>query len=131
MCAHADRLRKQIRKRKQQQFRHRGYPNGSFKPDITTTTAVRLLLDKAASFSSQKDIAVPVAEAKFFRAYSYFDLVQLYGNVILVTKPLDMTASELQQARTDRSQVIALCIKDLQEAAAALPETVTETGRLT
>lgn len=90
-----------------------------------------LLLDKAASFSSQKDIAVPVAEAKFFRAYSYFDLVQLYGNVILVTKPLDMNASELQQARTDRSQVIDLCIKDLQEAAAALPETVTETGRLT
>ena len=90
-----------------------------------------LLLDRAVSFANQNDIRVPVAEAKFFRAYSYFDLVQLYGNVILVTKPLDMSSPELQQARNDRSEVIDLCIKDLQEAAADLPETVTEDGRLT
>ena len=90
-----------------------------------------LLLDRAESFANQNDIRIPVAEAKFFRAYSYFELVQLYGNAILVTKPLDMSSPELQASRNDRSEIIDLCVKDLQEAAAALPVTATEAGRLT
>ena len=90
-----------------------------------------LLLDRAESFANQNDIRIPVAEAKFFRAYSYFELVQLYGNAILVTKPLDMSSPELQASRNDRSEIIDLCVKDLQEAAANLPVTATEAGRLT
>ena len=89
-----------------------------------------LLLDRAQSFGNQADIAVPIAEAKFFRAYSYFELVQLYGNAILVTEPLDMNSEQLQAPRNDRSDIIDLCIKDLKEAAASLPEIPVETGRL-
>lgn len=89
-----------------------------------------LLLSKAKDYANQADIAVPVAEAKFFRAYSYFELVQLYGDAILVTEPLDMNAEQLQASRNDRSEIIDLCVTDLQEAAAALPETPVETGRL-
>lgn len=90
-----------------------------------------LLLKKAASFGNQSTIAVPVAEAKFFRAYCYFELVQLYGNVILLTEPVDMDSPKMNAQRDDRSLVIDQCVKDLQEAAEALPETATEAGRLT
>ena len=89
-----------------------------------------LLLSHAESFEHQADIAIPVAEAKFFRAYCYFELVQLYGNAILVTEPLDMNAEQLQASRNDRSEIIDLCVKDLKEAAEALPETPVEAGRL-
>ncbi len=89
-----------------------------------------LLLQKAASYGGS-DIARYVAEAKFFRAYVYFELVQLYGDVILTLEPLDLDSPELQVARTDRGKVIDQAVKDLQEAAPDLPPTTTEAGRLT
>ena len=90
-----------------------------------------LLLKNAANFGDQASIAVPVAEAKFFRAYCYFELVQLYGNAILLTEPVDMDSPKMNATRDDRGVVIDQCVKDLQEAAAALPETASEAGRLT
>ncbi|MBD3590012.1 RagB/SusD family nutrient uptake outer membrane protein [Bacteroides sp. GM023] len=89
-----------------------------------------LLLDKAESFADGASIAVPVAEAKFFRAYCYFELVQIFGNVILVTKPLDLNSPELQTTRDDRAVVIDQIVKDLTESVNGLPETA-ETGRVT
>lgn len=74
---------------------------------------------------------MPVAEAKFFRAYCYFELVQLYGNTILLTEPVDMDSPKMNAQRDDRSLVIDQCVKDLQEAAKVLPETASEAGRLT
>lgn len=90
-----------------------------------------LLLDRAKSFGDQEAIAIPVAEAKFFRAYLHFELVQLYGDVILLTQPLDIGSEPLYGARDDRGVVIDQIITDLQEASNALPETVSEAGRLT
>lgn len=89
-----------------------------------------LLLKNAASFGDQKSIAVPVAEAKFFRAYCYFELVQLYGNVILLTEPVDIDSPKMNAVRDDRSLVIDQCIQDLQDAANVLPDTPSESGRL-
>lgn len=90
-----------------------------------------LLLDRAASYGNQSEISVPVAEAKFFRAYCYFELVQIFGDVTLVTTPLDMTSGELQAPRDDRGTVVDQIVKDLQEAAQALPVTASEEGRVT
>lgn len=89
-----------------------------------------LLLKKAASFGDQASIKVPVAEAKFFRAYCYFELVQLYGDCVLLTEPVDMDNERITAQRDDRGTVIDQCIKDLTEAAADLPVTATEKGRL-
>lgn len=87
---------------------------------------------KAASFSGNGDISRYVAEAKFFRAYSYFDLVQLFGNVIITKEPLDITSPELRMSRNDRSEVIDFVIQDLKDAAEVLPETIAtdEEGRI-
>ena len=43
-----------------------------------------LLLQNASNYANQTDIAQYVGEAKFFRAYFYFELVQLYGDAIIV-----------------------------------------------
>ena len=89
-----------------------------------------LLLKNAANFADQSAIAVPVAEAKFFRAFSYFELVQLFGNVILLTEPIDLDNEKLYGPSDDRSVVIDQIIKDLREAATLLPETSSEAGRI-
>lgn len=90
-----------------------------------------LLLDRAAAFPDVNAIAIPVAEAKFFRAYCHFELVQLYGDAILLTRPLDLDSEELYAPRNPRGEVIDQIITDLQEAADLLPETASEAGRLT
>lgn len=89
-----------------------------------------LLLKKAESFTDAEAIKVPVGEAYFFRAYLYFELVQIFGDVILVTEPVDLDSEKLYGARNSRSEVIELCVSDLKKAMELLPETPAEDGRL-
>ncbi|MGM9734809.1 MAG: RagB/SusD family nutrient uptake outer membrane protein [Candidatus Cryptobacteroides sp.] len=91
---------------------------------------VNLLLKKAESFSDADAIKVPVGEAHFFRAYLYFELVQIFGDAILVVEPIDFDSEQLYGARNDRKEVIALCVSDLKKAMDLLPETPAEDGRL-
>ncbi len=92
-----------------------------------------LLLQKAEGYSGSETIAQYVAEAKFFRAYCYFDLLQLYGDAVITKSPLDIDSPELNAKRNNRSEVVDLIITDLQEAIPDLPETVSseDDGRLT
>jgi hypothetical protein len=60
-------------------------------------------------------------EARFFRAYAYFDLLKKYGDVPLVLKTLDINSPELYMARTPRAEVIAQIYQDLDFAAQWLP----------
>ena len=75
------------------------------------------------------------AEAKFLRAYYYFDLVRLFKNVPLITAPLPVAdIFKVQQATP--AAVYAQIEKDLQDAVAEanLPNSVpaaTEGGRIT
>lgn len=62
-----------------------------------------------------------VAEAKFFRAYVYFDLLQQFGGVPIVTRPLSTGSAELQAPRNSRDEVVDLIVKDLEDAIAVLP----------
>lgn len=89
-----------------------------------------LLLNHAESFEDKAAIAIPVAEAKFFRAYCYFELVQIWGDAILLTEPLDLDSEKLYAKQNDRGEVVDQIIIDLKEAAESLPETA-DMGRLT
>jgi len=83
------------------------------------------LLEKAASYSGdQAGIATSVAEAKFFRAYCYFDLLQLYGGVPLITHTLDLNSPELYGARATRDAVADQIIADLEAAIPNLPASI-------
>lgn len=55
-----------------------------------------------------------VAEAKFLRAYFYFELVKFFGDVPLITKQLG--ASEYNQSRVAAATVYEQVVADLKEA---------------
>lgn len=73
-----------------------------------------------------------IGEAKFLRALSYFDLVNLFGAVPLVTQPLPNTNAALI-ARTPVADVYKVIIADLLAAEAGLPVSFSGTnlGRAT
>jgi hypothetical protein len=60
-------------------------------------------------------------EARFFRAYYHFMLVQKYGDVPLVLKTLAIDDPDLNMPRTDRETVIKAAYDDLDFAATWLP----------
>ncbi|WP_461093422.1 RagB/SusD family nutrient uptake outer membrane protein [Spirosoma gilvum] len=72
------------------------------------------------------------AEAKFLRAFFYFDLVRYFGKVPIIDKPV--TANEaLSIGRSSVADVYKLILSDLTFAASNLPETyaAADKGRAT
>jgi hypothetical protein len=95
--------------------------DANWNDSYTRLRAINYLLDKATFYTVPAEIEQYVAEAKFFRAYVYFDLLQQFGEVPIVTKPLTTTSPELQAKRSVRDSVVDFIIKDLEEAIAVLP----------
>jgi tetratricopeptide (TPR) repeat protein len=81
----------------------------------------------------EKERAIRKGEVKFIRALTYFNLVRIWGDVPLVTKEFTNINESYDLGRTPVNEVYTLIIKDLQEAAEALPLTFpkTEVGRAT
>jgi hypothetical protein len=90
-----------------------------------------IVLDNAPSVTD--DVAIKdrrVGEAKFMRAWAYFDLVSQWGAVPLYTTTVKSPSE--YQPRADVAAVYAVIIKDLQDAAAVLPgKSGTDKGRAT
>ena len=73
-----------------------------------------------------------LAEAKFLRAYFYFDLVYLFGDVPFITNSL--TPDEAAEStRTDKQTILNAMVEDLSEAATDLPDVYSsdDLGRVT
>lgn len=104
--------------------------DGNYTTLYTRIYYTNLLLNRAEGFGDQASIAQPKGEALFFRAYLHFELVQIYGDAILLTTPIDMNSEKLYYAQNDRGEVIDQCIKDLEDAAELLPETPAADGYL-
>ncbi|MEM9836561.1 MAG: RagB/SusD family nutrient uptake outer membrane protein [Bacteroidota bacterium] len=88
----------------------------------------------ATSVVTEEFKARTVAEAKFLRAFYYFDLVRLFGNVPLITDVLG--ADDIYtQVQASPAEVYAFIEQDLNDALATfeLPATVpaSELGRIT
>ena len=60
------------------------------------------------------------AEAQFFRAFRYFELVKRYGGVPIILTPQELT-DDLLVKRNTTSEVIAQVLADLDAAIAGLP----------
>ena len=104
--------------------------DGNYKTLYKRIYYTNLLLKNAAEFEPKADIAIPMGEAYFFRAYFYFELVQIFGDVIYTDTPLDMDSEKLYGKRDDRLEVIRHCVDDLKKAVELLPEMPTEDGRV-
>jgi hypothetical protein len=70
----------------------------------------------------KSQVAVYVAEAKFFRAFAYFNLFRDFGGVPIIDQVLDLNDTELLFGpRNSREEVYNYIIKDLDEAIPVLP----------
>ena len=85
---------------------------------------INFALEKLAGSAAIDEAAKAPLEGqlKFMRAYYYFDLVRYFGDVVLVTSTLNKPEEAFALTRSPQAEVEAQIEKDLQEAAAALPQ---------
>lgn len=71
-----------------------------------------------------------LGQAYFTRAFLYYHLVRLYGDVPLITTPIDGTSPDLYPTRTAQAEVYNLIIADLLAAEQAGLPAVDRSGRI-
>lgn len=69
------------------------------------------------------------AEAKFLRAFAYFQLVQLYGDIPLRTEPV-RSLDETRMPKSAQADVYDLIVSDLNFAETNLPANAPDEGRV-
>ena len=67
-----------------------------------------------------------LSEAYFLRAYAYFNMVRIWGDVPLVTEPTLTKSDVVKPSRTEKAMVMQQIISDLDKAAANVDEGVEE-----
>lgn len=72
---------------------------------------------------------VAIGEAKFLRAWAYFELVTMWGDVPLYTEPVTTTTG--YKGKSPAADVYALIISDLTDAVAKLPDGHSKDGHAT
>ncbi|OJY86244.1 MAG: hypothetical protein BGP14_16990 [Sphingobacteriales bacterium 44-15] len=70
-------------------------------------------------------------QLKFWRAYRYWRMVQVFGGVPIVDKVLDENSPELYGARNSQEECFQFIKKDLEEAATLLPVVAAQRGMIT
>lgn len=89
--------------------------------DYRTIVRVNTFIDNMNNATVDGSVKTQmIAEAKFLRAFSYADLISFYGDVPLILEPQTMEGALV--SRTAKSTVLDAVIKDLDEAAAVLPQ---------
>lgn len=99
-----------------------GAPRSLWKKYYSGIYRANLLIEKLpqATFTKESNRIRFEAESRFLRAYYYFDLVRLFGNVPLILKPL--SGSEISQSQATPEAVYAQIVADLKFAMEVLPE---------
>ncbi len=72
---------------------------------------------------------IVVGEAKFLRAWAYFELVSMWGDVPLYTEPIESASG--YKAKSPAADIYTLILADLNDAAAKLPDAAGTNGRAT
>lgn len=80
-----------------------------------------LNIDKLGNAATQEEKDILMAQARFIRAFNYFSLVRLFGDVPLITEETDPVTDEI--VRTPTPDVYKFIEDDLLFAVQHLPET--------
>ncbi len=91
-------------------------------------------IENVAQSSIDEDIRnIRLSEARFLRAFVYFEMVKRYGGVPLITVPqsIDATDEELFVSRNSEKEVYDFIAQECEAIAAILPEVAGEYGRVT
>lgn len=78
-------------------------------------------LDQFTSADKQGAKNMLIGESYFLRAFTYFYMARVWGDVPLVTETAADAAAAPNIARTPQAQILDQCIKDIQEAIKLLP----------
>lgn len=57
-----------------------------------------------------------IGQAKFMRAYYYFNLVRIFGNIPLIIEPVNLTSKDLYATPAKPEDIYSQIVKDLVEA---------------
>ncbi|MCB0521249.1 MAG: RagB/SusD family nutrient uptake outer membrane protein [Lewinellaceae bacterium] len=87
---------------------------------IYSANLIIQLLSEADDPSLEADKDRMIGEARFIRALNYFYLANLFGEVPLITKPLDKL-EEVNVPKVPASEVFAAILQDLQAAESSVP----------
>lgn len=71
-----------------------------------------------------------IGEVSFLRAFYYFHLVRLYGDIPLITARVTANSPDLYPSRATKEQIYDLIVKDLQTAEASGMAQTDRTGRV-
>lgn len=91
--------------------------DGEYTGPYNNIRRCNLLLEKAAGYGNQAEIAQYVGEAYFFRAWNHFQLMQKFGDVIIVDHTIDVDDPLMSASRDNRGKVCDFIIEDLRKAA--------------
>lgn len=95
--------------------------SGSWQGHYKAIYRCNIILDRAPAIVMNETTKNQIiAQAKFIRALSYFNLTRLWGNVPLVTK-VQKTEEARENSRSTPAQVYQQIMSDLTDAAAKLP----------
>jgi hypothetical protein len=80
------------------------------------------------AWGSEEEKTFVIAQAKFFRAYAYRNLGEVFGQAPIITEPFSAPKYDFEFA--DRKAVYQFAIDDLEAILNDLPETATQEGRI-
>ncbi len=87
------------------------------------------LIEKGEQYANQDEIAAPVGQAHFFRAWHHFFLLKRFGGVALMMHTPDTQSDVVWGPRNSRYEVVKAILDDLDVAIAKLKNTtVASTG---
>jgi tetratricopeptide (TPR) repeat protein len=110
------------------------YINGRWNDSYTAIARYNTILDKIGGITMDESLkSRNIGEIKFLRALIYFNLVQTFGDVPLVTKAINDPDEGYAYSRNPKTEVYAQIEKDLADAEGALPVSYTgvDIGRAT
>lgn len=108
-------------------------PNRSYWKTINYTNQFFLNIDRPRSSAFDDNLKNRmIGEMKAIRAFSYLNLISLYGGVPLITKPFTLN-DDFNVKRNSYAEVMSFILSEIEEAIALLPATYSaaEQGRLT
>ena len=88
---------------------------------------VNILIAEAEEYANQDEIAEPIGQAHFFRAWHHFFLLKRFGGVPIANKVTDLDDDIVNGPRASRYEVVKQILDDLDVAIAKLAKTTVAT----
>ncbi|MCH7396472.1 RagB/SusD family nutrient uptake outer membrane protein [Belliella sp. DSM 107340] len=99
----------------------------SYRAIANANLAIERIPDILMNENTQQNL---IAEAHFFRAFNYFNLVRLFGDIPFITVPIDADSELLYPSRSSQESIYELIVSDLQIAEESSIPASTTNGRI-